>query len=104
MSTSFFDTAEGRALQALPQIFGRLTKPFEAPGEINRLAQKMAGQQAQTPVTTEAEKLAKEQGQRAKEMEERAAEANSARNKQNKLVNSNEDRLRPEPLGLKRRL
>jgi len=75
MSTSFFDTAEGRALQALPQIFGRLTKPFEAPGEINRLAQKMAGQQAQPPVTTEAEKLAREQGQRAKEMEERAAEA-----------------------------
>ena len=75
MSTSFFDTAEGRALQALPQILGRLTKPFEAPGEINRLAQKMAGQQAQPPVTTEAEKLAKEQDQRAKEMEERAAEA-----------------------------
>ena len=73
MSTSFFDTAEGRALLALPQIFGRLTKPFEAPGEINRLAQKMAGQQAQTPVTTEAEKLAREQEQRAKEAEEAAA-------------------------------
>jgi len=73
MSTSFFDTAEGRALRALPQIFGRLTKPFEAPGEVNRLAQKMAGQQAQTPVTTEAEKLAREQEQRAKEAEEAAA-------------------------------
>jgi len=73
MSTSFFDTAEGRALRALPQIFGRLTKPFEAPGEINRLAQRMAGQQAQTPVTTEVERQAEEQKRRAKDAEEKAA-------------------------------
>jgi hypothetical protein len=73
MSTSFFDTAEGRALQALPQVLGRLTKPFEAPGEINRLAQRIAGQEARPPVTTEAEKQAREQERRAKEAEEKAA-------------------------------
>jgi len=84
MATPFFDTAEGRALQALPQILGRLTKPFEAPGEVNRLAQKIAGQQTtgktaeEQRTKAEAEQrsaLAEEQRRRAEQGQQQTQEA-----------------------------
>lgn len=78
MATDFFSTAEGRALQALPQIFGRLTKPFEAPAEIGRLAQAVTGQRpapVAPPAPTQTESRGSELEQRAAEGQQRTQEA-----------------------------